>query len=49
MSTAGTQTPDYEHADIHSPWGGDAFGRGDASSCGGHPRRVHVEPFHDHR
>jgi uncharacterized membrane protein len=27
MSTAGTQAPDHEHADIHSPWGGDAFGR----------------------
>jgi hypothetical protein len=27
MSTAGTKTADHEHADIHRPWGGDAFGR----------------------
>ena len=27
MSTIGTQLPDQRHADIHRPWGGDAFGR----------------------
>lgn len=27
MSTAGAQERDYEHADMHRPWGGDAFGR----------------------